>query len=68
MGKLVLAKEVEASLSVGADIKEGWCLQDQLVLINYKRRLVPSEPVSVGQLECWCTQSQLVLTVVNKRL
>ena len=47
LGKLVLAKEVVASLSVGADIK---------------RRLLPSEPVGVGQLECGCTQSQLVLT------
>ena len=50
MGKLVLAKEVEASLSVGADIKEGWCVQDQLVLINYKRRLVPSGLVGADQL------------------
>ena len=31
-----------------------------------KRRLFPSEPVGVGQLECGCTQSQLVLTVVKK--
>ena len=52
MGKLVLAKEVGASLSIGADI--------------LKRRLLPSEPVGVGQQECGCTQSQLVLTVVNK--
>ena len=52
MGKLVLAKEVVASLSVGVDIK--------------KRRLLPSELVGVGQSECGCTQSQLVLTVVNK--
>ena len=54
MGKLVLAKEVGASLSVGANI--------------LKRRLLPSEPVGVGQLECGCTQSQLLLTVVNKKL
>ena len=47
-GKLVLAKEVEASLSVGADITEGLCLQDHLVLINHNRRLVPSELVGVG--------------------
>ena len=53
LGKLVLAKEVGASLSVGADI--------------LKRRLLPSEPVGVGQPECGCTQSQLVLTVVNKK-
>ena len=62
----MLDKEVEASLSVGADIKEGWCLQDQLVLINYKRRLLPSEPVGAGLSECGCTQSQLVLTIVKQ--
>ena len=54
MGKLVLAKEVGASLSVGADI--------------LKRRLLPLEPVGAGQPECGCTQSQLVLIVVNKKL
>ena len=48
----MLAKEVGASLSVGADI--------------LKTRLLPSEPVGAGQPECGCTQSQLVLTVVNK--
>ena len=48
---MVLAREVVASLSVGADIK---------------RRLLPSEPVGAGQPECGCTQGQLVLTVVNK--
>ena len=48
----MLAKEVGASLSVGADI--------------LKRRLFPSEPVGAGQPECGCTQIQLVLTVVNK--
>ena len=52
MGKLVLAKEVGASLSIGVDI--------------LKRRLLPLEPVGVGQPKCGCTQSQLVLTVVNK--
>ena len=54
MGKLVLAKEVGASLSVGVDI--------------LKRRLLPLEPVGVGQPECGCIQSQLVLIVVNKKL
>ena len=44
----MLAKEVEASLSVGADIIEGWCLQDQLVLINHNRRLVPLEPLGAS--------------------
>ena len=48
----MLAKEVGASLSVGADI--------------LNRRLFPSEPVGAGQSECGCTQSQLVLTIVNK--
>ena len=52
MGKLVLAKEVGAFLSVGVDI--------------LKRRLLPSELVGASQPECGCTQSQLVLTVVNK--
>ena len=43
LGKLLLAKEVGASLLVGAGI--------------LKRRLLPSEPVGVGRLECGCTQS-----------
>ena len=46
--------QVGASLSIGVDI--------------LKRRLLPLEPVGVGQPECGCTQSQLVLTVVNKKL
>jgi hypothetical protein len=52
LGKLVLAKEVGASLSVGVDI--------------LKRRLLPSEPVGDGQPECGCTRSESELTVVNK--
>ena len=43
LGKLVLAKEVVASLSIGADIN--------------KRRLLPSELVGAGQSKCGCTQS-----------
>ena len=50
----MLAKEVGASLLVGANI--------------LKRSLLPSEPVGAGHSKCGCTQNQLVLTVVNKNI
>ena len=64
MGKLVLSKEVGASLSVGADIlKRRLVTSGSVGVDQLKRRLVPSGLVGADQFikEGCCLQNQLVL-------
>ena len=64
MGKLVLAKEVGASLSVGANIFKRRLVPSGSVDVDQlKRRLVPSGSVGVDQFikEGCFLQNQLVL-------
>ena len=64
MGKLVLAKDVGASLSVGADILKRRLVPSGSVGANQlKRRLVPLGSIGVDQFikEGCCLQNQLVL-------